>query len=333
MSSAAALIAPTADARLAAALMARLRRHARFGSIGELEPIALRLGMVQATLEPRLESPRLLVFAADHGLALEGRQPGDPRDGTHALRSLLDGSALAATFARVNGVELTVVDSGISESFTHPRLLSRKIGHGTRNARVAAAMSVEQAHAAIRAGMEIADTLRGSVIACAGIGNGAPASAALVLSCLSGVPVHDFVDSAPGTLDLPLEQLAGLLESARARHAQRSDPVEVLAAVGGYEIAMMAGVMLAAASRRRVIVPDGSAACAALRVAASIAPAVLEYCLFARSNWHPGLDRALELFDAQPMPSAIVDAMDGTGATLAWPFIRAAAALLGSVDG
>jgi nicotinate-nucleotide--dimethylbenzimidazole phosphoribosyltransferase len=330
MSSAAALIAPTADTRLEATVRARWRRRGAAGSSGELEAVARRVALIQGSLEPRLESARLVVFAADHGIAIDARGPASDRDSARELHALLDGSAALASFARVNGVELTVVDAGLGASLTHPRLLSRKIGHATRNARLGPAMTVEQAHAAIRAGMEIADTLRGSVIACAGLGNGSSCGAALLLSCLCGVDVGELVDSGPGAIETPPAYLAGVLDDARARHARVHDPVELLAAVGGFEVGMMVGLMLAAASRRRVVVPDGIAACAALRVASAIAPAVADYCLFTRSNWHPGLDRALELFGAQPIGGIVLDAMDGTGATLAWPSMRCAAALLGA---
>ena len=116
-----------------------------------------------------------------------------------------------SVFARIQGLELSVVDCGVSEAVTpHARLLARKIAHGTRNARVSAAMSVEQAHAAIRAGMEIADGLPGNVVACAGIGIGAHESAALLLSRLTDCPVRDLVHAGP---EMSPDHLAHLLIS------------------------------------------------------------------------------------------------------------------------
>ena len=329
MAASGALIASTANAALESALADKLSQRAATGHFGELEPLAIRLGLIQNSLRPRFESPRIVVFAGDHGLAVDGISPSDWHSSERNVRDLLDERLPLAMFARIHGLELTVVDGGIAETVApHPRLITRKIGHGTRNSRVAAAMSTDQAHAAIRAGMEIGKSLSGSAVACAAIGNGSVQSAALLLSCLSGLPVREFVDSGPGAAAVPFEHVLQLLEGSRSRHAHLTDPVEMLAAVGGFEIAMMAGLMLAAASRRRLIIPDGIAACAALRVATVVAPAVSDYCVHARSNWHPGLDRALELFGAQPLIGLVLDSIDGTGATLAWPLIRSAAALL-----
>ena len=102
----------------------------------------------------------------------------------------------------------------------------------------------------------------------------------------------------------------------------------MLAAFGGFEIAMMVGLMMVAAGKRHLIMVDGLAACAALVVGSHIAPTVVDYCVFCRSHDHRGLDRALALFQASAMLELGMDSTDGTGATLAWPLIRSAAALL-----
>ena len=137
------------------------------------------------------------MFAADHGLVVEGiGEPG--RETQEQARQLLRGQHPLAGFARSQQVEFSVIDCGLAfDMRPHERLLARKIAHGTRNARTGPAMSLEQAHAAMRAGMEIGDSLRGNLVACAGLGVGANASAALVLARLSGRPVRDFAVSSP----------------------------------------------------------------------------------------------------------------------------------------
>jgi len=102
----------------------------------------------------------------------------------------------------------------------------------------------------------------------------------------------------------------------------------VLAAFGGFEIAMMTGAMLVAAGRRNLVIVDGIAACAALMVAARIAAPVTDYCVFCRSHSHPALDTAFNLFHTSALLELGMDSTDGTGAALAWPLLRAAAALL-----
>jgi nicotinate-nucleotide--dimethylbenzimidazole phosphoribosyltransferase len=225
-----------------------------------------------------------------------------------------------------------VVDCGIAEPVApHARLLARKIAHGTRSSRAAMAMSLDQAHAAIRAGMEIADSLPGNAIACAGIGVGSHESAALVLSRLSDTPLREFLVSGPNMAAEDLNHLVNVLSGAQGRHKDAADPVEVLASFGGFEMAMMVGVMLVAGSKRNLVIADGMSACAALMVASRIAPAVTDYCVYCRSHSHSGLDRALSLFQATALLELGMESTDGTGATLAWPLVRSAAALLTEV--
>ena len=209
-----------------------------------------------------------------------------------------------------------------------PRLLARKIAYGTRNCLLVAAMSLEQALAAMRAGMEIGEALGGDVVACAALGQGSRQSAALLLSCLSTAPLQRLVDTGSPVVSDHAERRLRLLHEARSRHAHLDDPVEILAATGGFEIAMIAGLMLVAASRHRLIVVDGLAARAALGVATAIAPATADYCVHVRSHPHAGPDPALEFFDTQLLVDLAIDAVDGTGAVLAWPLVHGAAALL-----
>jgi nicotinate-nucleotide--dimethylbenzimidazole phosphoribosyltransferase len=327
------LITPTSNPLLEQALRDKLQRRAgTAGTLGELEPLAIRLGLIQNTLKPRFRAPQLLIFAADHGLAVDGVAARQQQSTARLVNSLLTSQLPVSVFARIHGLELTVVDCGIAEPMpVHPRLMARKIAHGTRNARVIAAMSVEQAQAAIRAGMEIADGLQGNAVACAGIGVGSHESAALVLARLTQTPVRELIVSGPDMSQSDLAHLQVVMQGAQGRHRDASDPVEVLAAFGGFEVAMMVGVMLVAGSKRQVIMADGMPACAALMVASQIAPAVTDYCVFCRSHGHHGLDEALSLFQASALLELGMESTDGTGATLAYPLVRSAAALLTEV--
>jgi len=327
------LVAPTTQPLLEKALREKLqRRNEVGGSLGELEPLAIRLGLMQNTLKPRFRDPQLLVFAADHGLAVDGIDGPKGRATHETVRQLLTHQLPLAVFARSQHLAVTVVDCGMAENVApHDRLLIRKIAHATRNARVTAAMSLEQAHAAMRAGMEIADKLRGNVTVVAGVGVGAQESAALVLSRLTDSPVRDLVVAGPHMDGSLLAHLLTVMQAAQARHREVVEPVEVLAAFGGFEVAVMAGVILMAASKRHLLMIDGLPACAALMLAARIAQPVTDYCVFCRSHAHRGLDQALSLFRATALLEVGMDSTDGTGATLAWPLVKCAAALLTEV--
>ncbi len=331
------LIAPTSNAVLEQAIRDKLQRRSEVtGSLGELEPLAIRLGLIQNTLKPRFKSPQIAMFAADHGLVVDGIGPNGQTSTAQLVDNLLMSRLPVSVFAQIQGMQLNVVDAGVAETVApHARLMARKIAHGTRNARVNVAMTLDQAHAAIRAGMEIGDALPGNVVACAGIGVGAHESAALVLSGLSGESIRDLVmaeaELAPNIASEEESHVMQVLQAARHRHRELNDPVEVLAAYGGFEIAMMVGVMLVAASKRHLIMVDGMSSCAALMVAARIAPTVTDYGIFCRSHSHPGLTRALALFHAAALLELGMESTDGTGSTLAYPLVKSAAALLTEV--
>jgi len=327
------LISPTSNPLLEQALRKKLTRRAETtGGLGELEALAVRLGLIQNTLKPRFRTPQIVIFASDHGLAVDGiGMPGRPST-ARVVGSLLSSQLPVAVFARIQGLELSVVDCGVAEPVAqHARLLARKIAHGTRSARATAAMSLDQAHAAIRAGMEIGQALSGNAALFAGLGVGSAESAALLLARLGDTPIDDLLDAGEQQDPEHLTHLLLVAERTLERHGGIDEPVEMLAAFGGFEIAMMAGAMLVAASRRHLLLIDGLAACAALMLASRIAEAVTDYCVFCRSHSHRGLDAAIGLFGASAMLELGQETMDGTGALLAWPLVRSAASLLTDV--
>ena len=333
MSNSRSLVTPTSSPLLEKALRDKLqRRNEAGGSLGELEPLAIRLGLMQNTLKPQLQAPQLLIFAADHGLAVDGITDPQARATHETVRMLLSGQLPLTVFARAQQMDVTVVDCGMAQNMApHERLMMRKIAYATRNARSSVAMSLDQAHAGMRAGMEIGDKLKGNVTVLAGVGVGAHESAALVLARLTDSAVRDLVVTGPHMDADYLMHLLTVLHGAQTRHREVVEPIEVLAAFGGFEVAVMVGVILMAASKRHLLMIDGMPACAALMLAARIAQPVTDYCVFCRSHGHRGLDQALNLFRASALLELGMESTDGTGATLAWPLVKSAAALLTEV--
>lgn len=327
------VIAPTSNPRLERALLEKLaRRGERIGSLGELEPLAVRIGLMQNSLKPKFHDPQLLIAAADHGLAVNGIKAPHRMQTHETVRQLVQARLPVAVFARQQQVRLTVIDAGVAEQLpSHDHLLPRKIAYGTRNACIGPAMTTEQAHAAIRAGMELGDALRGNVVMCAGVGVGSRESAAMVLARLTHTPIRLLLTTHPHTPADELGHLVSVAQTCLSRHRDVSDPIEVLAAFGGFEIALLVGHILVAAGKRHLVMIDGMAALAALMVASRIAPPVTDYCIFARSHLHQGLDHALALFRASALLELGMDSIEGTGVTLAWPLVRSAAALLTDV--
>jgi nicotinate-nucleotide--dimethylbenzimidazole phosphoribosyltransferase len=324
-------ILPTADPSLERALLDKLALLAeQTGTLGELEPLAVRLGLMQASLEPRFVDPQVLIVAGDHGLAVDGIQGPLRMDTLRMVELLLDGRMPVNTLADLHSMRLSVVDAGIAAQVPpSPRLVALKTAFGTRNARMGAAMSMEQAQEAICSGMTLGASLPGNALLCAGVGVGSRESAALVLSRLTDTPVRDLFAFGPHYSSARIARLMGVAQGALGRHPDAHDPVEVLAAFGGFEMAVLVGLQLAAAERRHLVMVDGLCALGALMVASRLAPAVTDYCVFSRSHTHPCLDNALALFKASAILEMGMDSLDGSGAVLAWPLVNSAAALLG----
>lgn len=327
------LVTPIANLPLEQALQQRLQRRSEVhGSMGELEPLSVQLGLIQNSLKPAFDAPQMVIFAGDHGLAVEGIGRELGRSTGELVRALLTSQMPLAAFARLQGLQLSIVDSGVADPLPpHARLLARKIAHGTRNARSGPAMSPDQVSAGVRAGMEIARALPGNVVACAGIGVGSFESSALILARLSGVDLQKFLATDALPAGAAASSPMGVLEAAQNRNKDTTEPLAVLAAFGGFETAMLVGLMLVAASERHLILADGLTAFAALLIASRLSPAVTDYCLYCRSQGRKGIDEALNLFSAAALLEVGVESTDGTGATLAWPLVRTAAALLTEV--
>ena len=312
------LIPPTAHPALEEALQFKLRRRvSTAGHLGELLPLAMRIGLLQHALRPRLRQPQLLLFVGDHGIAVD-LNPPQHLSTTSMVHDVLENRVPLPLFAHQQGLSVSVVDAGLATPLPiGPGVISRKIAHGTRNSRLTAAMSLDQVNSAIRAGMEI--------------GVGARESAALVIARVTGRPLHDLVYAGPKMRREELEHTLAVLQTALNRHGPIEDPVQALATFGGFEMAMMVGAMLKAAEQRHLILVDGLPACAALLIATHIAGPVIDYCLFCRSTDHHGLDTALAGFESTALLALGLESLDGTGITLSWPLVRAAAALLTEV--
>lgn len=301
------------------------------GALGRLEALALQLGLILRSEAPVLQQPQLLVFAADHGLAAQGVS-AYPQDVTwQMVENMLAGGAAINVFARQMGLALSVVDAGVAHDFgPRPGLESCKIAPGTRDASLEPAMSHAQCIEAIGAGRELVRRRPGNVVMLGEMGIANTSSAALLLARLAGVPLADAVGRGTGLDDAGLAHKRNVLARALDRH-RATAPLDVLAALGGFEIAMMTGALLQAASERRVIVVDGFVVGAALLAAHALAPAVLDCCVFAHHSAESGHVALLAALRARPLLDLDLRLGEGTGAALAWPLVDAAARMLGEM--
>lgn len=320
-------IEPTADATLSARLQHKIDQKTKpLGALGQLETLALQLGLIQRSEAITFQSPQMVVFAADHGIASEGVSAFPQAVTVQMVGNMLAGGAAINVFARQHGFALQVVDAGVAADLAdHPQLQQRKIAPATQNICEGPAMSPAQAHAALQVGMDVMRGLPGNVVAFGEMGIANTSPAALLLARFAGLPVSDVVGRGTGLDDAQLAHKQAVLTRALARHADVHEPLAVLAALGGFEIAMMAGAMLQAASERRVVLVDGFIAGAAALVARTLVPQVQDYLVFCHRSAERGHHLLLAHLKAVPLLNLDMRLGEGTGALLAWPLLQSAA--------
>ena len=320
----------TANPTLAAQLDNAINNKTKpLGSLGTLERLAKQLGLIQGRVDVSIERPAILVFAGDHGVVAEGVS-AYPQDVTWQMveNFLADGAAINV-FARQNGCALHVIDAGVNHDFgTRPGLIDRKVARGTRNFAVEPAMTAQQCATAMEHGAALVSDLPGNVVGFGEMGIANTTAAAALMHKLTGIPAADCVGAGTGLSHEGILRKQHVIESAAAKHVDVTNPLDVLATLGGFEIAMMTGAMLKAAQLRKVLLIDGFIVTGALLVAARIAPAILDYCVFAHCSDENGHRRMLDALDAQALLQLGLRLGEGTGAALALPLLHASANFL-----
>lgn len=305
------------------------------GSLGKIEAIALKLGLIQNTLEPVLQNPTIVIFAGDHGIASSGVSVFPQTVTAQMVFNFLRGGAAINVFAKTSGMQLKIVNSGVAEVITdfadHPDFINTPIALSTKNFATEAAMSVALAQQALGAGAAVVRKLAENGCNIVGLGEMGIAntsSAACIISRLAGIPIEQCVGRGTGVDDAGLARKLAVLQGAMQLHTAAQSPLDVLAAFGGFEIAMMTGAYLEAARQKMLIVVDGFITTSALLVASQIAPTVLDYCVYSHLSHEAGHRAVLAHLKADPLLQLDLRLGEGTGAALAYPLVVAAAAFL-----
>jgi nicotinate-nucleotide--dimethylbenzimidazole phosphoribosyltransferase len=298
------------------------------GSLGRLEELAARYVAITREIMPILEQKWVVVFAADHGVVAEGVS-AYPQEVTHQMvLNFLRGGAGINVLARQAGARVAVVDIGVNHDFGQmPELLIRKVAYGSRNMAKEPALTREEAIKAMLVGVEMAEmaTASGMDAMAAGdmgIGNTTPAAA--LASIFTGRPVAAVTGRGTGIEDQTLRHKVAVINRALALHQPSAeDPVGALAAVGGLEIAGIAGLILGTAAARRPLLLDGFIATAGALVAAALAPAVTDYLIAAHRSVEPGHQIMLDFLGLKPLLNLQMRLGEGTGAALAMNLLEA----------
>jgi nicotinate-nucleotide--dimethylbenzimidazole phosphoribosyltransferase len=315
----------------------RARRHSDQltkppGSLGKLEEMAARLAGISGKLWPDLSRRAVIVMAGDHGVCEEGVSAFPSAVTPQMVMNFLHGGAAVNVLARQAGAEVVCVDMGVAADLSHPDLISRKVVYGTANMAKGAAMSREQTLQAIVAGINIAEEKAKQGIALfatgeMGIGN--TTASAAIASVLGGLSAELAVGRGTGIGDEALMRKIEVVRKAIAvNEPNPGDPVDVLAKVGGAEIAGLAGVMIGAAANRCPVVIDGYISSAAALAAARLAPGALPYMLASHLSHEHAHGALLEVIGLSPIIHLEMRLGEGTGAVLCFHLIDAALQLM-----
>jgi len=304
------------------------------GSLGRLEEVSVQLAGIFGVERPAIRGKAVIVAAGDHGVVAQG-VTGYPQAVTvQMVRNFLAGGAAISVMARLGGVRQIVVDAGIAAARLpdQPGLRNLRIGRGTADMSRGPAMSREQAVRCLEAGAALARevALSGAdLIATGDMGIGNTTSSSAIAATMTGEPPTETTGEGTGRSPEELRHKTAVVERALDVNAPDSnDPVDVLAKVGGFEIGVLAGVVLGAASERRAVVLDGFISGTAALIAYGLSPEVRDYLIASHRSAEKGHRAVLAHMRLDPLLDLGMRLGEGTGAVLAMGIIEAAAACL-----
>jgi len=291
------------------------------GSLGRLEELSIQLAGIQGKPIPQIKHRAIITMAGDHGVVVEkvGNWPQEVT--AQMVDNFLHGGAGINIIARQVGARVIVVDMGVAtELKPSPQLLSRKVGFGTQNMALGPAMTAEQAVKAIESGIEIvtAEVAKGlDIVGTGDMGIGNTTASSAICAVMARKPVAEVTGRGTGLTDEQLARKVEVIKQALAvNHPDPTQPLDVLAKVGGFEIGGLVGVMLGAAVNRTPVVIDGFISGAAALIATALAPALQDYLIPAHLSAESGHRLLLEHLGLRPLLNLDMCLGEGTGAAL-----------------
>lgn len=298
------------------------------GALGQLESLALQICHIQNSLKPTLNKPHMLVFAADHGLAQAGVSAFPPEVTPQMVLNFVGGGAAINVFARQHNMGLTVIDAGVNTDFDADLPIRHtKIAKATRNMLDGPAMTEAQlADCATTARAEVARLHDDgcNIVGFGEMGIGNTSSAALLLHYLGSIALPQCVGRGTGLDDAGLQQKLQTLGQVTEKYGALDNPEQIMQTVGGFEIAMMAYGMMAAAERQMIVLVDGFIASAAALWACRIMPESRNAMIFCHQSAEAGHVKMLQMMQAMPIVQLDMRLGEGTGCALALPIVDSA---------
>ncbi len=307
-------------------------------ALGRLMDLAVDLAGMTGSIKPPVTRKAVITMAGDHGVTAEGVSKYPSEVTPQMVYNFVAGGAGINALARLVGAKVVVVDMGVagdlSELAEAGKIISKRIAPGTANIAKGPAMSREQAIRALEAGIEVVNSLASEVDVFGtgdmGIGNTTPSAA--IVAAITGTPVADVTGRGTGIDDKQLAHKISVIETSLAvNKPNANDGIDLLAKVGGFEIAGIAGVILGAAAAHKPVVVDGFISTAGALVAHVICPASADYIIAAHRSVEAGHRFMQKHLGKQPLLDLNLRLGEGTGAALAMNLVEAAVRVLTEV--
>lgn len=306
------------------------------GSLGRLEEIAARVVAISKNLKPSVKNKVIFTMAGDHGVCEEGVSAYPQEVTPQMVYNFLRGGAAINVLARNAGAEVIVVDMGVKEKIKTEKTRNfkdKKVAFGTKNFAKEPAMTREEALKSVLAGIEVFNEAYAEQkielvgVGDMGIGNTTPSSA--IISAVTGEDVALVTGRGTGINDTTYARKIDAIKKGLYLHKpDPKDPIDVLSKVGGFEIGGIAGVILAAASKKVPVVVDGLISSSGALIAFEICPAVKDYIFFAHQSVEAGQLAVLRRVNQRPLLNLDMRLGEGTGAALAMGIVEAAVKVL-----
>lgn len=298
------------------------------GSLGRLEELAVRIGTIQQSLSPVLRTPQNIVFAADHGVVVEGVSFSAPEVTAQQIYNFLKGGGGINMFARQHHFILKVVDCGVNADFGDlPGLIHRKIRKSTDNYLYGPAMTPEEMERAIEIGAEMVQLAYQegtNIISFGELGMANTSASSVWMSFFTGIPLKECVGAGSGLDNQGIEHKYQVLKRATDNYQGNGSTEDILRWFGGFEMVAAVGGMLQAAELGMTIIIDGFIMTNCILAASKLHPEVLEYCVFGHQGDEAGHKLVLEALHAKPLLNLGLRLGEGTGAICAYPIIESA---------
>ena len=323
------LVTPLDEAAMTAALQRQAQLAKPPGSLGRLEDLSVRLAGITGKVHNRIEKKHLLVFAADNGVVAEGVSSAPQSVTLMQTVNLTRHKTGASTLCKHFGCDITVCDVGVNADIKEPKVVNKKIAYGTQNIAKGPAMTREQATRAILTGMELAQNTDANVIGIGEMGIGNTTTSSAVLAVLLDADVEAVTGRGGGITDASFLKKKQVIKDAIAiNRPDKTDVIDVLAKVGGFDIAAMCGAFIGCAATHRPVVIDGFISAVAALCADKLCPNSVQYFVPSHASYEIGYKLAMDAMGLQPLFLLGMRLGEGSGCPLAFEVLGAACAVL-----